>query len=177
MDDFFLLNCRRCHQQLRICGSCYRRHELCRPCARVARRESCREYERTYRMSLAGKLGNARRQADLRDRRRKARAAAQVVTHHDRPTEPDGRQASLPIAAPSTTGPAALASQPPAAVSTSASAPAAQLEVKTDALHVLVPEPARLERCSFCRRPLGRYARRPDRAARRGARPRLVWRH
>lgn len=176
MDNFFLLNCRRCHQQLGVCESCYRQHEFCRPCAKEDRRESCRGYERTYRTSPLGKQGNARRQREYRDRQRAARAAADLVTHHDRPIEPAGRQVVPPIAVAPTPGSTAPASQPPAVVSLSDPAPTAQPEVKTDAFHVLAPEPVRLERCSLCGRPLGAYARRPGRGPRRGARPRLAWR-
>jgi hypothetical protein len=161
--------------QLGLCRSCYRGQEFCRPCAVVARRESCREYERTYRGSLAGKLGNARRQADYRQRKRAERLAAAVVTHQGSGSSAESGQERPPIAVEPTGGDLAAASSPPVADASGAS-PTAQPEV-THAIRFSQPEPVRLERCSFCGCVLPAFARRPGAGRRRwGARPRRGWR-
>lgn len=179
VDAFVLLNCRRCRAQLSICDDCYRGQEFCRPCALQARRESCREYEHRYRASLPGKLGNARRQAEHRARKRAERlAAAEVVTHHELSFEPAKGQVTAPIAAAPVGGSAAApASSLPGTVESAwDSGPVAQPETTTDAIKADAPEPIWTGRCAFCGCALAAFARRPGRRARRGARPRLGWR-
>lgn len=163
VDTFVLFSCRRCRGQVRICRSCYRGHQFCEPCAPVARRESCRTYALAHRGTLAGKLGNARRQSEYRKRVREQRrkAAGEPVTHHGSPGEPLAGELGLPSAA---------------APSFEAATPVSQPEEAPHAIPVVAaPVPVRTLRCSFCGHVLPEFAVRPGfapPAQRRGARPR-----
>lgn len=166
MDTFRLFNCQRCHEQVRLCRSCFRGQQFCAPCAPLARTESCRAYARAHRQTLAGKLGNARRQAEHRARRRRA-PALEVVTHQGSEIAPPGGEPapSSPVAVAST--PAEPEAPPPEEDSHAFLEDAANGAVR----------PAR---CSFCGRPLpaftcrrGTAPPRRRRARRRGARPRI----
>ena len=76
-----LFSCARCDAQVVVCVSCFRGHRYCEPCRPVAWAASRSRARATYARSPEGRLGNADRQREFRDRARLRRA----VTDHGSP--------------------------------------------------------------------------------------------
>jgi len=75
-ETYRLYSCRRCAQQVRICGRCDRGQQYCTgECAQIRRRESLRRAARRYQQSYRGACRHAVRQRAWRARR------TQKVTH------------------------------------------------------------------------------------------------
>lgn len=78
LPDSRIFNCKRCHQEVRICRSCDRGNRYCKPCAALARAENHRKSDARYQKTESGRLNHKVRQDCYR-----ARLAEKVTDHGD----------------------------------------------------------------------------------------------
>jgi hypothetical protein len=162
LDSYRLFHCPRCHAPVAVCRACDRGHVYCRPCAPAARREACRDYNRTYRRTDRGRDSARRRQAAFRAQRW---AAAEAVTHHGSPIPVPEGEVRVPVVAT------------PSEATHDAATPPREIEIHGRTIE----DPVAPLRCVLCGVLLPLLARRgflrpPPRRHRRGARPRAIWR-
>ena len=147
-ESYRLYSCGRCRQQVRICRDCDRGNRYCAgECAAVRRRESLHRAGARYQCSHRGACRHAARQSAWRERRAQkvthhgslAPAAAGTVTTSSPPCPPEGTHVDLVslVALPSTLAPV-----------TGQRTMRWPLQRRSGAAG-----------CSFCDRPLPRFAR------------------
>jgi len=78
LPDSRIFNCKRCHQEVRICRSCDRGNRYCKPCAALARKENLCKSDARYQKTETGRLNHKVRQDCYR-----ARLAEKVTDHGD----------------------------------------------------------------------------------------------
>ncbi len=155
-DSHRLLNCARCHVQVRICRRCDRGNIYCAAgCREAARAERRREARRRYERSAVGRRRNVVRQRRYRAAHRAGGepVAANSVTHQGPPDAPNGGYSLAQVA-----------------MAAMVVAPSRSQEVIRGA--TLVLDGPRVARCDFCGAPCGRLSRRGPlrRRLRRGRR-------
>ena len=92
MIDARLFNCARCHCQVTICRHCDHGQIYCPgDCAQLSRKESLQRARHLYQSSRQGRLANARRQQQYRQRQK------EKVTHQgSAPDNPDDLLPAIP---------------------------------------------------------------------------------
>jgi len=136
--SYRLFNCRRCAQQVRVCGHCDRGNQYCAAgCARIRRRESLRRAGDRYQRSYHGACRHAARQRAWRARQ------TQKVTHQGSRQEVDAAIVSATSISPLPNHADPAAAAPPPDSLAWPSARAARQRA----------------RCSFCYRQLPHFVR------------------
>ena len=75
--------CRWCGSETLVCRPCDRGQQYCtEECRQFGRRASQRKAQKTFAKTPAGRHGNARRQAEFRQRALAQKKSPQKVTHH-----------------------------------------------------------------------------------------------
>ena len=95
-DTYRLLNCARCHQQLRLCSNCYRGNRYCPDCSQLARQDSKRRARLRYQRSPKG--AELHRLAQERYRKRKTESAVppEEASHVQSPDLSEVMDQSIP---------------------------------------------------------------------------------